>query len=267
MRAVNSMQARASGRPLTLLTVAAVLVLIGVALAAATSGRSEDGSRPQPLPAGAGGPTPALLEGASEDRDGALRRLEAGAPAAATALRGMLAADVEGTLRAARVRSELCDALVERGVTECVRRGLPPGTQLELATLDRGEAFYADVSIVRAALAQMLVRRQPTLELLATASDGSVLAIVGVAAAPAYDIPGGISEGPLRITRLQAVFEAGGTLLGLAQVADSTPPLEVIRYDEYNAGLKYTVLFASAAFKGAEQAFADRLAAESKAAP
>ncbi|MCC7364313.1 MAG: hypothetical protein IT303_08055 [Dehalococcoidia bacterium] len=259
------MTASNARRALTLAAFLAVGLLAVVVLADARGGRSQAEDEPLPQPQDITvTPTPTLLGRANEDAEEALRDIAGAMPAAAKTLDSVLAGDSAAALQAARSVRDPCETIIARGVSACEQRGVAPGTIITRATIDRAGSYYADVDDVAAALEHLLGSREPQLQLLATSGAGQLLAIIGVIPAPAFDLPGGVSDGPLRITRLQAFIDRDGTLLGISQVAAITPPPEVIRFDEHNGDAAYTIVFASAELKELEQAFHDELESDSR---
>lgn len=248
---------------LTAAALAAVIIAAGALLWNARSGSSE-----QPPVSAAPTPTPGLLSGVPADPVGALSRLQQEAPAAASALDGLLRGDPAATLSRLRTLSVACETIMVRGETDCTRLGVAPGTVIRKVTLDRRpNGFWADEADARRAVEYLLAGPVPRLDLLATMADGTTLAILGIEPRDPFDVPGGpvqASRPENRVARLQVHIAPDGTILGIAQATFSTPPLEVIRYDEHNGIGRYTIRYASPELRQQEADFAAGLADASR---
>lgn len=209
-------------------------------------------------------PTPALLAGASHDEAAVRAELAKSNPSAARSLDDVLKGNVQGVVDGLRHDRSPCENVQDRAGNACQTRGLQPGAIVDRATLDPLGTYYGDVGVVTAAVRHLLDGRSPKLGLLARGSDGRVIAIVNVTPGLPFEMPGGVQDGQIRITRLQLHLAGDGTILGIEQVSDSTPPLEVIRFITHQDKVDFKILYASPEFEAVEKAFADKLKAESK---
>lgn len=243
-----------------LLSVAAgasLALFVATILATAQSGRGEPPNRPQQVDGSElAKPTPSLLAAAGADEAGVLARFRELAPDAANTLEMILKGDTEGVASKLPVSTAPCEAWSRRGFDACADVKVAPGTEVTRYALETDPPpYFAPEATVREALKHLLVGRNPELGMLAQGSDGSWLATVLVSPAAPFDLPGGIGNGPNRITRLQARFSPDQSLAALNQHSDSTPPLETVRFNERNSGISYEIVFASARFRETEDAY------------
>lgn len=242
---------------LSVMAVASLALFVVTVLATAQSGRGEPPDTPEQVDrSDLAKPTPALLAGAAADEAAALAGLSGLAPDAANTLGMILKAEVDGVLADLPARTAPCEAWNRREFDACADMKVAPGTEVTRYALETDPPpYFAPEGAVRDALKHLLVGRNPELGMLARGSDGSWLATVLVSPAAPFDLPGGIGDGPNRITRLQVRFSPDQSLAALNQHSDSTPPLETVRFNERNSGISYEIVFASIRFRETEDAY------------
>jgi hypothetical protein len=152
-----------------------------------------------------------------------------------------------------------CDQIMERGVTRCEALGLPPGSPLELATLEG--SYYGPADIAARAMEHFVAGRTPRAALIAHRSDGAILVEFDVVAAGSFSFPGGDTTGSLTQTHLEVVFDrATGDVLSIGDYSDGRPPLETMRVDEHRGVLTYRVT-------GVADSYVARVAARDDSVP
>lgn len=136
-----------------------------------------------------------------------------------------------------------CDQIATRGVTECSRRGLQPGTELDMFVPDGFSGYGIERQDVQAAVEYFLSGRTPRLALAATRSDGSVILVFSIVAKEGLIFPGASPEGGAPVVAVYFVTVPGaeGKVATYGYQSAATPPLEFLHADE-RAGIRYEIL-------------------------
>jgi hypothetical protein len=204
----------------------------------------------------AASPTPVPLSAAPEI-DAARAAIVARSGSLATFVRAVEAQDVEAVLAALPWHVTTCDRLMYRGVTECERAGMAPGTVLELFAPEWWEFGGLERADAREAMTFYLEGRNPRLAMVADRSDGSIVVLFHIDPRPHLNFPGAVPEsGGPAVAIWFATVPGGPSLIATYNLHfEGSPPLEFLRYDAYHGIRDSTILGASDEFRAMEQAW------------
>ncbi len=228
---------RRSRSALSLVLMVFLVVVVGIwgiSSAIGQDGPSENRFAPTP--------TPARLTGIP-DIAVARNSIVAQTPSLARFIAAIETENVSAAVAQLQFQRTPCDQMASRGVTECSRRGLQSGTELDMFVPDGFSGYGIERQDVEASMEYFVAGRTPRLALAANRSDGSVILVFSIAAKEGLIFPGAIPEGgaPVVAVYFITVPGADGKVATYGYQSAATPPLEFLHADE-RAGIRYEIL-------------------------
>lgn len=240
-------------------------ILVGIAGVVVTAACSDSAPRPEVFNIT---PTPTILPKGGNVLP-VLEKLRAERPEQVATVDDWLTGDVEAAGATFPTVTGKCDDFITRGVSLCERAGYEPGTSVTLLIPSRESArgYQVEPQAVRDQIAYLVDGRNPRLDLLAQRDDGTLLAVIGLDAAPGKLFPGGTATNEAPVIAAYLYVAPDGTISDMSERGAGSPPLEPIRNDERQGVHTYKVLTASAEFVEWDKTLNDALDAARKASP
>jgi hypothetical protein len=187
-------------------------------------------------------PTPAVLAGIP-DVSAARNVITARSPELSRFIDSVEASDTPSVLAQLQFDRTRCDELISRGVTECSRRGVQSGTELETFRPDGFSGYGLERSDIQAAVDYFLSGRNPRLSFVADRSDESTVLVFAIDEREGLVFPGAIPEGGAPVTAVYFITVPGreGIIATYGYQSSATPPLEFLHSDE-RSGVRYEIL-------------------------
>lgn len=179
-----------------------------------------------------------------------MAKLRVQQPRQAATIDHWMKGDVEAAVATFPTVTGKCDDFITRGMSLCEREGYAPGTSVTLL-IPAGESapgYQVEAQAIRDEIAYLIEGRSPRLDLLAQRDDGTVLAVIGLDAAPGKLFPGGIPTNEAPVIAAYLYIAPDGTMSDMSERGTGSPPLEPIRNAERQGVHKYTILAVSTEF-------------------